>query len=153
MNLRKVIMSLSIIATLSLCTLNVAVALESKPTATFHGGYIASATAPQRTSLIFNAPAQVKTLQPVKVYGYLTTLNGTGITDARICIQEFNMIGDSRWDYLSVVSTGDKGYFNDTVVIFSGLFATKGGYHFRAVYDGDAQYERSVSNEEIVAFS
>lgn len=152
MNLRKVKISLLIMAILSLCTLNVATALESNPTATIHAGYAASATGQQPTTLTFYAPTQAKTLEPAKVYGYLTTANGTGIRDARIILQEFNLYGDGKWHLVSVLfTTDDTGYFNDTVVIFSNIFATQGGYHFRATYDGDAQYGSSVSNEVIIA--
>ncbi|HXY87246.1 MAG TPA: hypothetical protein VEG44_02270 [Candidatus Acidoferrales bacterium] len=154
MNLRKVIISLSIMAILSFCTLNVAAALESKPTATIYDSHAINATTKQPTTLVFYAPSKAKTGESVTVCGYLTAANGTGIVDARICIQEFNKWGDGNWHYLSVVPTsGNYGYFNDTVVIFSNMFATKGGYHFRAVYDGDAQYERSMSNEEIISVS
>lgn len=154
MNVRKVIISLSFMAILSLCTLTVAVASESEPTTAIHVRYTTNATAQQPTTLSFYAPAQAKTLQPAPVYGYLTSANGTGIRDAKIELQEFNMYGDARWHFLSVVSTtDDKGYFNDTVVILSNIFATKGGYHFRATYGGDAQYGPSVSNEVIVAVS
>lgn len=154
MSMRKRIISLSIIAILSLCSLNVAAALESKPTATIHGGYTTSATAQQPTTLVFYAPPQAKIFEPTPVSGYLTTANGTGIADARIVIQQFSLFGDSKWHLLAIVfTTGKDGHFSDTVVVFPKIFATKGGYHFRATYDGDGQYAPSVSNEVIVAVS
>ncbi len=152
MNMRKAVIILSIIATLLLCTLNVAVASESKPTTTVHGGYATRATAQQPTTLAFYAPAQGKILEPTPVSGYLTTANGTGITDARIQIQRLH--GDGKWHLSSIVFTAGKdGHFSDTVVVYTTIFATKGGYHFRAIYDGNGQYAPSVSNEVIVAVS
>lgn len=144
--MRKVVIILSIIAILSLCTLNVAAALTSKPTTTIYGEYTTSAIAQQPTTLTFAAPPQAKIFEPTKVCGYLTTANGTGIKDARIQIQRLH--GDGKWHFSSIVSTtGNNGYFSDTVVVFTKMFATKGDYHFRAIYDGDGQYAPSVSNE------
>jgi hypothetical protein len=152
MSMRKRIISLSIVAILSLSTLNVAAALESKPTTTIHGGYTTSATAQQPTTLAFYAPPQAKIFEPTPVSGYLTTANGTGITDARIVIQQLH--DDGKWHLFSIVfTTGKDGRFSDTVVVYPKIFAAKGGYHFRATYDGDGQYAPSVSNEVIVAVS
>lgn len=154
MSMRKKIISLSIIAILSLCTLNVAAALESKPMTTIHGGYTTSATAQQPTTLAFYAPPQAKILEPIPFFGYLTTANGTGIADAQIVIQQFSLFGDGKWHLFGTAfTTGKDGHFNDTVVIFSNIFATKGGYRFRAIYKGNGQYAPSVSNEVIVAIS
>ncbi|GEM_PF-977059 len=150
MSMRKGIISLSIIAIFSLCTLNVAAALASKPTTTIHGGYTTSATTRQPTTLAFTAPTQAKIFEPTKVFGYLTTANGTGIRNARIDTQQ---LYGGKWVFLSIVTTGNNGSFSDTVVIFPKMFATKGGYHFRAIYGGDGHYAPSVSNEVIMTVS
>ena len=151
MNMRKAVIILSITAILSLCTLNVAAALTSKPTTTIRDEYTTSATVQQPTTLTFAAPPQAKIFEPTKVCGYLTA-NGTGIKDARIQIQMLH--GDGKWHLYNILfTTGNNGYFSDAVVVWTMVFATKGGYHFRAIYDGDGQYAPSVSNEVIVAVS
>lgn len=151
MNMRKRIISLSIITILSLCTLNVASASTSKTTTVDHDVYTRCATAQQPTTLTFTAPAHVKLNQLYAVFGNLTTANGTGINDARIWGQSLR--GD-KWVTLHrlLFTTGQNGSFSDHW-FETGLFSKPGPCHYRVIYDGDSRFAPAVSNEVIVAIS
>lgn len=150
MSMRKQIISLSIIAILSLCTLSVASASTSKTTTVDHHAYARSATAQQPTTLTFTVPAQVKLFQPYPVSGSLTTADGTGISGAQIWYQWLN--GD-KWDTTGMMFTfGKNGSFSDTW-IETGLFNKQKFCLYRIIYNGNSQYAPAVSNEVNVTIS
>jgi len=145
MNMRKGVMSLSLIAVVTLCALNVAAASVSKPaTASYHND-ITRAQAAQSTTLTFTAPTNVKVNQSFKISGYLTTVSGNGIAGAVVDEQTYY---NGAWVAMYNVTTDGSGHLSDTL----GLSAA-GAYNFRLAYNGNSQYAPSVSNEVTITAS
>ena len=84
--MRKGIISLLIIAILSLCMLNVAVASTIRLMSTDHDGRSTSVTAHQPTTLIIIAPIRANVNVSLSINGTLT-VGGKGIAGATVHIQ------------------------------------------------------------------
>ena len=143
--MRKGVMSLSLIAVVTLCALNVAAASVSKPATAFYGNDITRAQPAQSTTLTFTAPTNVKVNQSFKISGYLTTASGNGIAGAVVDEQTYY---NGAWVAMYNVTTDSSGHLSDTL----GL-TTSGAYNFRLAYNGDSQYAPSVSNEVTITAS
>jgi len=143
MNIRIRIISLSIIAMLTLCVLNVAAASTSKPTIAARDAYIKDATAQQPTTIAITAPTQAKANVSVYANGTLTA-GGKGIAGAVVHLQWLDLT-TGNWTTLSDGKTGDGGQFSVPVFLY---FTAE--YTFRVTYDGDSRYAPSVSNEVMV---
>jgi hypothetical protein len=146
MNMRKGVMSLSLIAIVTLCALNVAAASVSKPAIAAYGNDITSARAAQATTtLTFTAPANVKLNQNFNISGYLTSASGNGIAGAVVDEQTYY---NGTWVSMFNVTTDNSGHLSDTW----GL-SQAGAYNFRLAYNGDSQNAASVSNEITITAS
>ncbi len=145
MNMRKGVMSLSLIAIVTLCALNVAAASVSKPATAAYGNDITSARAAQSTTLTLTSPTNVKVNQGFNVSGYLTTASGSGIAGAVVDVQTYY---NSTWVAMWNVTTDSSGHLSDTWG-----FSSAGAYNFRLSYSGDSQNAASVSNEVTITAS
>ena len=83
MKMKTRMISLSILAILTLCLLNVTAASTSNPTTAPHSKIVTDVKAQQPTTLTFTAPAQVKVNEWFDVSGSLTA-GGTGVSGATI---------------------------------------------------------------------
>lgn len=144
MNMRKGVMSLSLIVIVTLCAFNIAAASVSKPATAAYGNDI-SAKAAQPTTLTLTAPANAKVNQGFNVSGYLTTASGSGIAGAVVDVQTYY---NSTWVAMWNVTTDSTGHLSD---IWGSSQA--GAYNFRLSYSGDSQNAASVSNEVTITFS
>ena len=145
MNMRKGMISLSIIAIVTLCAFNVAAASVSKPATTATGSDITGARAQQSTTLTFTAPANVKLNQNFQISGSLTSASGTGIAGAVVDEQTYY---NGTWYSMWNVTTDNSGHLSDTW----GL-SQAGATSFRLAYNGDSQNAASVSNEVTITAS
>ncbi|MGB8310604.1 MAG: hypothetical protein WCE81_01920 [Halobacteriota archaeon] len=146
MNMRKWVISLLIIAILSLCTLNAAAASTNRSTSADHGGCSTGVTAQQQTMLTITAPTQSNLNVSFYTNGTLT-VGGKGIAGATVHFQMLDLT-TSNWQTLWDCKTDVNGQFSTPVFLY--LVAD---YTFRAIYDGNSQYASSVSNEVIVTVS
>jgi hypothetical protein len=145
MNMRKGVMSLSLIAIVTLCVLNVAAASVSKPATAAYGNDITSARAAQSTTLTFTAPANVKLKQNFDISGYLTTASGNGIAGVVVDEQTYY---NGAWVPMYNVTTDSSGHLSDTWAL-----SQEGAYNFRLSYNGDSQNAASVSNQITITVS
>ena len=145
MNMRKGVMTFSLIAIVTLCALNVAAASVSKPATAVYSNDITSARAAQSTTLTLTAPTNVKVNQAFNVSGYLATASGNGIAGAVVDVQYNN---GTAWVAMWNVTTDSSGHLSDTW----GL-SQAGATSFRLAYNGDSQNAASVSNEVTITAS
>ena len=145
MNMRKEVMSLSLIAIVTLCAFNVAAASVSKPATAAYSNDITSARAAQSTTLTLTSPTHVQVNQGFNVSGYLTTASGSGIAGAVVDVQTYY---NSTWVAMWNVTTDSSGHLTD---IWG--FSQAGAYNFRLSYSGDSQNAASVSNEVTITAS
>lgn len=150
MNMRKGVISLSLIAIVTLCAFNVAAASVSKPATAAYGNNIASTRTQQPTTLTpttltLTAPANVKLNQNFQISGYLTTASGNGIAGAVVDEQAYY---NGNWVAMYNVTTDSSGHLSDTW----GL-SQAGAYNFRLAFNGDSQNAASVSNEVTITAS
>lgn len=115
-NMRKGMINLLIIAILSLCTLNVAVASTNRPTSADHGESSTGVTVWQPTMLTITAPAQANLNVSFYVNRTLT-VGGKGIAGATAHFQ----MGDlttSNWQTLWNCKTDVNGQFSTPVFLY-----------------------------------
>ena len=128
MNMKTRMISLSILALLTLCLLNVAAASPTNPTAAPHSKTVPGVKA-QYYTITFTAPIQVETYQHFDVSGRLTA-DGMGVSGAHIDIQRLTPSG---W------ITFGNGYTTDSYGNYYGwasLYPPTGETYVRVVYDG-----------------
>ena len=145
MNMREGMMSLSLIAVVTLCAFSVAAASVSKPATTAIGSDITGARAAQSTTLTFTAPANVKLNQNFQISGSLTSASGTGIPGAVVDEQTYY---NGTWYSMWNVTTDNSGHLSDTWQL-----QQAGAYNFRLSYSGDSQNAASVSNVVTITVS
>ena len=134
------IISLSILALLTICLLNVAVASPSNPEAAPHSKIVTDVKTRTPTTLTFTCPATAKVNQSYAVGGSLTA-GGKGAGGAYVWPQ---CVLNGQWYTFGHPYTTDfNGNFADTWTS-----SVAGVQHFRFIYFGDyaGQYAASVSN-------
>jgi len=144
MKMKTRMISLSILAILTLCLLNVAAASTSNPTTAAHSKIVTDATARQPTTLTFTAPAQARVNTWFDVSGSFTA-GGKGVSGAIINIQQ---LWQGAWGTFSNFTTDSNGNFAGQIES-----PTTGDVHNRVTYDGNSQYAPSVSNEIVTTIS
>jgi len=128
MNMKTRMISLSILAIVTLCLLNVAAASPTTPTAASHSKIVAGVKATQYT-ITFTAPTQVEVYQHFDVRGSLTA-DGTGVSGAHIDIQRLTPSGWNTFgDGFTTDSNGD--YYG-----WASLYPPTGETYIRVSYDG-----------------
>jgi hypothetical protein len=138
MRMRKGIISLSFVAMLTLCVLNVAAAPVSKLTIVPRSDLITYAMAQEPTNLTITAPTQVKVNETFAITGYLTSGNN-GISNAQVHL----------WWLLSANETyimGNSTTDSDGSFAIKLYFITPGSFDIQYTYDGNNQYAPCASN-------
>jgi hypothetical protein len=154
MNIKTQIISLSTIAIVTLCVLNVTAASTSNMATAAHSEYATGTTAQQETSLgiglvdqNFKPTNTTKVGQPVDLIGLLMYPSGDPnapnyIENARVTIQQLSANG--TWIPIGTATT-ETGELKGTFVML--LTPRAAGFNiYRATYDGDSQFAHSVSN-------
>lgn len=149
MNILKGIVSVLIIAMLTLCVLNIAAASTSKstPATTLvtYNGYATDATTNQTVLEIMLSSNTTKVNEKVTLIGGLasgTPQTRNFIGGATVNIQKWINETWATIDTTTTIATGDyKGYFSVPITPSSiGVFS------YRVTYDGDSQYASVASN-------
>lgn len=143
MDIRIRIISVPIIAILTLAVFNVAAASTSTSTIAARDAYITDATAAQQTTIAITVPTQVKTNESIYVNGTLTA-GAQGIAGAVVHLQWLDPT-TGNWTTFSDGKTGESGQFSVPVFLYF-----PSNYTFKVTYDGDSQYAPSVSNEVMI---
>lgn len=151
MSILKGVVSILIIAMLTLCVLNIVAASTSTstPATTLvtYKGYVTNATTNQTMLEIMLSSNTTNVNEKVILIGGLTsgmpqTQNFTGVGGATVNIQKW--VNDT-WTTIgttTTTATGDyKGWFTAPITSSS-----PGVFSYRATYDGDSQYAPAVSN-------
>ncbi|MGB8310976.1 MAG: Ig-like domain-containing protein [Halobacteriota archaeon] len=167
MGMKKAILSLSIIAILTICMFNsVAAAPVNKQTTDVHSNYAMDMRAGQQTYLaicfgVLLPPYSGTTADTIGV-GQSITLSGVlasdippinpmddshGIPGATVHIQSMNSDGQT-WTTVATRNTmPEQGFFHtEGVVVVSLTPMAAGVYNYRITYDGDSRYAPAVSN-------
>jgi hypothetical protein len=146
MNIRTQIISLSTIAIVTLCVLNVTAASTSNMATAAHSEYATGTTAQQQTVLaIVLSNNTTKINEPVYLLGGLRSGTQSApnyIENARVTIQQLSANG--TWIPIGTATTEADEYKGGFVV---SLTPRAAGFNiYRATYDGDVQFAPSVSN-------
>jgi hypothetical protein len=145
MRMKTRMISLSILAILTLCLLNVAAASTSDPTTAPHSKKVTDATAQQPTSITITAyPKQVKVGQDFDITGRLTSGN-TGLGNKLIYHDFRDDNGTWWWDW-NVTTIAD-GSFTDSMYYDSGGVGT---HYLREEFWGDDQYAFCASDVMVI---
>ncbi len=144
MKMKTRMISLSVLAILTICLLNVTAASPSNPTTAPHSKVVTDVKAQQPTTLTLTAPTQAKLLEKFYI-GVSLTAGGTGVSGAIIHIQE---LSQGQWLTFTSHTTDSKGNYVGQLIC-----NTAADYHFRVTYDGNSQYEPAVSNVVVVTAS
>jgi len=130
--------SLSILALLTLCLLNVAAASTTNPATAPHSKIVTDVKAQQPTSItLTDYPKQVKVNQTFDITGRLTSGN-TGLGNKLI----YHSIRDNgKWYWDWNFTTNADGSFDDSM-----SFPGVGTYDIREEFWGDNQYAPCISN-------
>ena len=124
--------------------MNVVGASTNKPITPAYYAYEKVATALQPTTLTFTAPARAKVNEWFDISGSLTA-GGKGVGGALIHVQASSQ---GNWDTFGNLTTNSDGNFAGQI-----QRSEAGDRIYRVTYDGDSQYEPSVSNEVVVTVS
>ena len=163
MKMKKTIISLSIIALLSICMFNsVATARVTKHSTDVHSGYAADVRGNQQTYLVAylrnnHTAVTMAVNQSIWLNGVLsvgtppTSVNDTshGIPNATINVQSMNPDGKTWTTVYSertLPDTSQTGYNYSGRFIMTLTPVVAGVYTYRVTYDGDSQYAPAVSN-------
>jgi len=144
MKMKTRMISLSILALLTICLLTVAAASPSNPAAAPHSKIVTGIKTQQQTTLTLTAPTRAKLGESFS-YGVSLTAGGTGVGGAIIHIQE---LLQGHWLTLTSHTSDSKGNYVGQLI--SNRIAD---YRVRATYDGDNQYAPGVSNEVVITIS
>ena len=148
MRVKNAIISLSVLATLTICMFNsVAAAPVSKQTPDVHGSYAMSASDKVQPVIAILLSDNVTTVNgTVSIYGGIATGESGAlhyIAGATITIQQLSYNG-TEWHNLGTLQTltgKNTGFF------VANYTPKVQGYHIlRATYDGDSNYAPAVSN-------
>jgi hypothetical protein len=138
------IISLSIVAILALCLLNVAAASPTNPATAPHSKIVPGVKAQQPTTLTFTCDAQA-TVNKWYNFGGSLTAGGTGVSGALINVQQ---LYHGNWVTLGNQTTDSNGNFGGQL-----KSQTTGDRTHRVTFDGDSQYASSVSNVIVTTIS
>jgi hypothetical protein len=149
MNILEGMVSVFIIAMLTLCVLNIAAASTSKltpaTTLVIYNGYATDATTQKTVLEIMLSSNTTKVNEKVALIGGLrsgTPQTPNLIGGATVNIQKFTNETWTTFNTTTTIATGDyKGYFIVPITPSS-----TGVFSYRATYDGDSQYAATVSN-------
>ncbi len=146
MNIRTQIISLSTIAIVTLCVLNVTAASTSNMGTAAHSEYATGTTAQQQTVLaIVLSNNTTKINEPVYLLGGLASGTQSApnyIENARATLQQLSANG--TWIPIGTATT-ETGEYKGRFVV--SLTPRAAGFNiYRATYDGDSQFAPSVSN-------
>jgi len=144
MKMKTRMISLSVLAILTICLLNVTAASPSNPTTASYTKIVTDVKAQQPTTLTFTAPAQAKVNEWFNVSGSLTA-GGTGVSGALINIQQ---LWQGKWNTFGNFTTDSDGIFVGTI-----SSPATGYVQNRVTYDGNSQYVPSLSNEVVTTVS
>jgi hypothetical protein len=144
MKMKTRMISLSIVAILTLCLLNVVAASTSNPTTAPHSKIVTDVKAQQPTTLTFTAPAQANVKEWFNVSGSLTA-GGKGVSGAII---KWQQLWQGKWNTFGNFTTDSNGNFTGQIES-----PAAGDVQFRVTYDGDSQYAPAVSNVVTITFS
>jgi len=137
MNVKNELICLLIIAILTACVPNVAIAQTSRQVTNVR-------TFQQPTILTFTAPSQATAGVWYDTTVHLTTVGGIGIPNAQINFEE-RLSPNDRWIALPDSATTDsQGYVYEML-----KSPISGEIHDRVTYAGDGNYAPAVSDEVI----
>ena len=139
MGMKKAILSLSIIAILTLCLPNVTTASTSNPATAPHSKIVTDVKGQQPTTLTFTVDAQA-TVNTWYNYSGSLTAGGTGVSGAVIHLQQ--KWHNITWMTIFNDTTDSNGNFAGQIISYS-----TGDRDHRVTYDGYGQYAPSISNE------
>ena len=142
--MKKAIISLSTIAILTFCLLNVATASTGNPATAPHNKIVTDVKGQQPTTLMFSCPMQANVKEWFNVSGSLTA-GGKGVSGAIIKWQE---LWQGKWNTFGNFTTDSNGNFAGQI-----QSPAAGDVQFRVTYDGDSQYAPAVSNAVTITFS